>query len=120
MPTIKYFEDLFIWQESRKLANEIHHHFSDLKDYSFKDQIRRASVSVMNNIAEGFERSSDVEFKRFLDISKAFCGEVRSMLYLASDFAYIEVETAESIIKKCRLLSVGIQKLIGSLNRSSD
>jgi len=62
-----------------------------LKDFGFKDQICRASVSVMNNIAEGFERRSDAEFKRFLFIAKGSCGEVRSMLYLALELRYIKM-----------------------------
>jgi len=64
----------------------------DNRDFGFKDQIQRASVSIKNNIAEGFERSSDAEFKRFLFISKGSCGEVRSMLYLAKGLNYITNE----------------------------
>lgn len=119
MATIKRFEDLFIWQESRKLTNEIYNNFSKLTDFSFKDQIQRASVSIMNNIAEGFERYSDIEFKRFLDIAKASCGEVRSMLYLANDLNYIDAETANDLQNNCRLLAAGIQKLINSINKKS-
>lgn len=83
------FEDLVIWQKSRILVNDCYRIFRDLKDYSFKDQILRASVSIMNNIAEGFERKGDKELRKFLYISKGSCGEVRSMLYLALDCGYI-------------------------------
>jgi len=115
MVTIKKFEDLMIWQESRKLIIEIYAEFKDNRDYGFRDQIQRAAVSIMNNIAEGFERYSDVEFKRFLSISKASCGEVRSMLFLAEDLKYIEKEQAKNLRNKSRLLSGGIQNLINKL-----
>ena len=99
MSTIKKFEELVIWQNARKLINEIYKEMNGIKDFGFKDQIQRASVSIMNNIAEGFERYSDTEFRRFLDISKASCGEVRSMLYLAEDLHYLNNNTAENAIK---------------------
>ena len=83
MTTIKNFEDLMIWQDARVLVGAVYALMKESKDFGFKDQIQRASVSVMNNIAEGFERKSDSEFNRFLDIAKASCGEVRSMIYLA-------------------------------------
>ncbi len=71
----------------------------------------------MNNIAEGFERYVDIEFKRFLDISKASCEEVRSMLYLANDLKYIDSSTVDTLQESCRLLSAGIQKPIISINK---
>ncbi|MFZ4548235.1 MAG: four helix bundle protein, partial [Bacteroidales bacterium] len=85
MATINRLEDLEVWKESKKLALAIYSHFRPLKDFGFRDQICRASVSVMNNIAEGFERNSDKEFQRFLSISKGSLGEVRSMIILAID-----------------------------------
>ncbi|MCY1635018.1 four helix bundle protein [Marinifilum sp. D737] len=116
MATVKYFEDLMIWQESRKLVNDIYNQFKICRDYGFKDQIQRAAVSVMNNIAEGFERKSNSEFKRFLDIAKSSCGEVRSMLYLAEDMEYIEKENAEALRNECKLLAGSIVKLKKSMN----
>lgn len=115
MSTITKFEDLMIWQNSRKLINELYKEINGIKDFGFKDQIQRASVSIMNNIAEGFERNSDTEFRRFLDISKASCGEVRSMLYLAEDLHYIDITKAEILRKECRLISGSIQNLINRL-----
>lgn len=76
MSKIESFEELVIWQESRELVTIVYNVFEKSKDYSFKDQIQRASVSVMNNISEGFERGSNAEFIRFLFISKASAGEV--------------------------------------------
>lgn len=86
---IEKFEDILAWQKSQKLAHNAYKLFKTNKDYSFRDQICRASVSVSNNIAEGFERRSTKEFLMFLYIAKGSCGEVRSMLYLALDLNYI-------------------------------
>ena len=90
MKTVTEFEGLLIWQDAKKLTKDIYKYFGKLKDYGFRDQIQRASVSVMNNIAEGFERSSDKEFIYFLNVAKASAGEVRSQLYLAFDLEYLE------------------------------
>ena len=77
------FEEIIAWQKSKDLCKEIYLLFENSKDYSFKDQIQRATVSIMNNIAEGYERRTNNEFKHFLYIAKGSCGEVRSMLALA-------------------------------------
>ena len=76
------FENLYVWQESRELINIIYKIMSSCRDYGFKDQIQRAAVSIMNNIAEGFESGSDAKFLNFLNISRGSCAEDRSMLYL--------------------------------------
>ncbi|MBU1012353.1 MAG: four helix bundle protein [Bacteroidetes bacterium] len=81
MGTIKNFEDLEIWMISRELVNLIYSDLRKCHDFAFKDQITRAGISSMNNIAEGFCRSSDSEFKQFLNISKGSSGEVKSMYY---------------------------------------
>ncbi len=86
---IEKFEDIIDWQKSKLLSKSIYGHFRNNKDYGFKDQIQRASVSIMNNIAEGFERKGDKELSHFLFIAKGSCGEVRSMLYLALELKYI-------------------------------
>jgi four helix bundle protein len=80
---VERFEDIIAWQKAKELTQLAYKTFSNHKDFSFKDQIQRASLSVMNNIAEGFERKSNNEFKQFLFIAKGSYGEVRSMLYLA-------------------------------------
>jgi len=92
---ITNFEDLDVWKKSRKLVNEIYsltkkQRFS--KDFGLVDQIRRSAVSVMSNIAEGFERGSNTEFIRFLYIAKASCGETRSHLFIAFDQGYLSEE----------------------------
>ena len=89
---MKRFEDSVVWQKSKKLNIEMYQTFNELKDFGFKDQVLRASVSIMNNIAEGFERASQKELRKFLYISKGSAGEVRSMLVLAKDLNYISGE----------------------------
>ncbi len=89
---IERFEDIIAWQKAKELTVQIYSLFNESKDFSFRDQIQRASVSVMNNIAEGFERKSNKEFKQFLYIAKGSCGEVRSMLIVASELGKIEPE----------------------------
>jgi four helix bundle protein len=105
------FEDIIAWQKARLLTIDIYKIFNDIKDYGFKNQIQRASVSVMNNIAEGYERKSNNEFGRFLYIAKGSCGEVRSMLYLAKD---LEI-TNEDYLNKSILLSEEISRIISGL-----
>ncbi len=93
------FEDLIIWQDAQKLAYELYRLTSDNKDYGFIDQIRRAALSISNNIAEGFEKDSKNEFRRFLRISKGSCGEVRSMLHLGIKLGYFQNDTYLALIK---------------------
>lgn len=92
MTTIRTFEDIIAWQKARELTNRIY----DLsrggifsRDFGLCDQIRRAAVSVMSNIAEGFERDGNAEFRQALSIAKGSAGEVRSQLYVALDNGYI-------------------------------
>ena len=98
MATINRFEDLEIWQEARKLAKEIHiiSIETGLKsDFKFKEQIKSSSGSVMDNIAEGFERDGNIEFRQFLSIAKGSAGETRSQLYRVFDFDYINEQRFE-------------------------
>jgi four helix bundle protein len=111
---IDKFEDIIAWQKSKFLTIEIYKIFSSLKDYGFKDQIQRASVSVMNNIAEGFERRGDKEFKKFLFIAKGSCGEVRSMIGLASELHYISEQNSQILYDQ----SCEISKILSGLIRS--
>ena len=94
MSTIKDFEDLEIWQLARELTNYVYSDFRNCKDFSFKDQISRAGISIMNNISEGFCRNGNAEFRQFLKISKGSAGEVKSMYYIAEDQHYLIKETA--------------------------
>jgi four helix bundle protein len=79
---INKFEDIISWKKSGKLTINIYSLFNNCKDYSYANQIKRATISIMNNIAEGFERNTNKEFRNFLFIAKGSCAEVRSMLYV--------------------------------------
>jgi four helix bundle protein len=95
MPTIKRFEEIEAWQTARDLTKRIYA-VTDLgkfaRDFGLRDQIRRASVSVMSNIAEGFESQTQQQFIRYLSIAKASAGEVRSQLYVSRDLNYLTEE----------------------------
>jgi four helix bundle protein len=108
---IEKFEDILSWQKGKELTSALYLEFNNCRDYGFKDQIQRASVSIMNNIAEGFERRSNKEFRQFLFIAKGSCGEVRSMLYLAKDLKYLSNEQFDKQFKLC----VEISKLLSGL-----
>lgn len=110
------FEDIIAWKKGQDLAIEIYGVFKNSKDFGFKDQICRATVSISNNIAEGFDRSSNADFKRFLFISLASCSEVKSMLYLAERLNYIEKDKAELLRQNCIEISQIITGFIKSLN----
>jgi len=118
---VKNFEELEIWKEARKLTRAIYQltkreKFS--RDFSLRDQIQRAVVSIMSNIAEGFERDGNQEFVQFLYVAKASCGEVRSQLYVAFDQGYILKADSEESIVAFRRLSGMIGNLIRYLRRS--
>ncbi len=106
------FENLEIWQEAVELAARVYDLFHGCRDFGFRDQVQRASVSVSSNIAEGYERDSNVEFIRFLFIAKASCGEVRSQAYLAQRVKLIDDRLAAELIEHARRISRRIKKLI--------
>ena len=89
------------------------------QDFGFRDQIQRAAVSVMNNIAEGFERGSRADFARFLDIAKGSCGEVRSMTYTAEDLGYMHTSQASDIREAALTLTKGIAALTKTLRNKN-
>lgn len=120
MATINRFEDLEIWQEARRLAKVIHKISieTNLKtDFKFKEQIKSSSGSVMDNIAEGFERDGNLEFRQFLSIAKGSAGETRSQLYRLFDFEYISERDFEQLKDDYEKLSGKIKNFIVYLNR---
>lgn len=111
---VERFEDLIAWQKARQLTTAIYRITTQgefAKDFGLRDQIRRAAVSVMSNIAEGFERGSRGEFHQFLVVAKASCAEVRSQLYVAQDVGYINQETFDTVNSSTSELS----RIIGGL-----
>ena len=117
MKKINYFEELIAWQKARELTKQIYSitksgHFS--KDFGLRDQIRKASVSIMSNLAEGFERGGRAEFHQFVVIAKGSCAQVRPQLNVACDAGYLTRDQFEV------LMSVGseLSRIIGGLRAS--
>jgi len=122
MVEIKRFEDIEGWKEARELVSAIYAVSSKgsfAKDSELKDQIRRAAVSVMSSIAEGFERGGDKEFSQFLSLAKASCGEVRSQLYVALDQKYLSEEQFQSISEQTTHVSQLIAGFMRYLRQSN-
>lgn len=126
MARIERFEEIEAWRLARRATNRVY----DItctepfcRDYALVNQIRRASVSVMSNIAEGFEREGNKEFLQFLAIAKGSCGEVRSQLYIAADRNYIDTGTFEEIakllIETSKTISGFMKYLQGTTERGS-
>jgi four helix bundle protein len=115
MAAVKPIEDLRIWKDARRLVSDVYCAFGAGTeaecDFGLRNQIQRCAVSVMNNVAEGFERSTDVEFARFLDIAKGSCGEVRCMYYIAEDIGYVPKEAAAERRNTASSISRGIASL---------
>lgn len=112
---ITKFEEIIAWQKGQRLAVQIYSTFNSCRDYGFRDQIQRAVVSITNNIAEGYERQSNKEFKNFLFIAKGSSGEVRSMLLIALELKYISKRDFDNLYalteEISRLLSGSIKTL---------
>ena len=121
MAKITRFEELIAWQKARVMTREIYRVTSSGKfaqDFGLKDQIRRAAVSVMSNIAEGFERGGRGEFHQMLSIAKASCAEVRSELYVAADAGYVDQATCAKlfpIIEEVGRIVGGLRVSVGEM-----
>jgi len=119
----KRFEDLVAWQKARLLASEIYRISASgdfARDFGLRDQIRRAAVSVMSNVAEGFERASRPEFHHFIVIAKASCAEVRSQLYVALDAGYLTRQAFEPLNAQTEELSGILGGLRAAIQRQRD
>ncbi len=111
---VKKFEDLIAWQKSRVLVREVYRLTGKQnfrRDFGLTDQIRRAAVSVMSNIAEGFDRGSRAEFHQFLVIAKGSCAEVRSQIYIALDAGYLEQKEFQQL----NTLANEVARIVGGL-----
>jgi four helix bundle protein len=106
------FENLEVWKEAVELAVRVYELFRNCRDFAFRGQIQEAAVSVSSNIAEGYERSSNAEFVRFLDIARGSCGEVRSQTYVAARVKLLAGADAESLIADAKRLSKRIARLM--------
>jgi four helix bundle protein len=116
---VEKFEDLVVWQKARTWCSEIYRLTREgafARDFGLRDQIRRAAVSVMSNIAEGFERGKRPEFHQFVCVAKGSCAEVRSQLVIALDCGYLNQDDYD------RLMALGqeIARLLGALRKSLD
>ena len=121
MSAVKDFEELAIFQKARELSKKIYpvtNREVFKSDYRFVQQIRAAAGSIMDNIAEGFERTGNKEFLNFLYIAKGSCGEVRSQLIRANDIGYLTPEEYEELYTECRKLSAGIMNFIKEIKAS--
>lgn len=115
--TINKFEDLVAWQKARELTKSIYIATRKeifAKDFGLSGQIQRASVSIMSNIAEGFDRSNPAEFHQFLVIAKGSCAEVRSQLYVALDIGYLSLSEFDVLFKRAQELA----RVLGGLRAS--
>ena len=121
MAAVKDFEELAIFQKARELSKKIYpitQRGEFKNDFRFVQQIRAAAGSIMDNIAEGFERGGNKEFLNFLYIAKGSCGEVRSQLIRANDVGYFTQEEYDELYKECRNLSAGIMNFIKEIKAS--
>lgn len=109
---IEKFEDIEVWKDGMNLTAELYKLLSGCRDFGFRDQLQRASVSIPSNIAEGYERNTNKEYIQFLYIAKGSCGELRTQLYLAEKLGYITSENANHLINKTRKISSMLYNLI--------
>ncbi|HWC66408.1 MAG TPA: four helix bundle protein [Thermoanaerobaculia bacterium] len=119
MPTIERFEEVKAWKKGRELASSIYRVTASgmvAKDFELRDQLRRAALSVVSNIAEGFERRGDREFRRFLSIAKGSAGEIRAQMYVALDAGLV----AEADFQEVLALATETSRVIGGLMRYLD
>ncbi|MHB8647362.1 MAG: four helix bundle protein [Thermomicrobiales bacterium] len=114
MGRVERFEDLIAWQKARRMTREVYRITMQVefaKDYGLARQIQRASVSIMSNVAEGFERGGRAEFHQFLSTAKASCAETRSLLYVALDAEYLDEKTFERLLENAD----EVARIIGGL-----
>lgn len=122
MATYRTFEELDIWQKARAFANEVHTHINQgllSRDFGLRDQLNRSSGSIMDNIAEGFERGGTKEFIQFLSFSKGSAGEARSQIYRAFDRRYLDESSFSSLLNDALEISKGLSGFMTYLSKSS-
>ncbi|HRK91212.1 MAG TPA: four helix bundle protein [Anaerolineales bacterium] len=115
MTTAKRFEDLEVWQRAKDLTNLIYKYSTDgtfARDFGLRDQMRRAAVSIMSNIAEGFESQTQVQFIKYLGLAKGSAGELRAQLYIARDQGYISEENFSELFLLAEICSKQLARII--------
>ncbi|RQD66816.1 MAG: four helix bundle protein [Desulfonatronovibrio sp. MSAO_Bac4] len=115
---IERFEDIEAWRESRILVKDMYGILGDCGDFGFRNQIQRASLSIMSNIAEGFDRHTNKEFIQFLIIARGSCAEVRSLLYAGLDVGYFSEEQFANFMDSCLKISMLLNGFIRYLKKS--
>ncbi|MEZ9551885.1 four helix bundle protein [Vibrio breoganii] len=108
------FEDLDVWKRSARLSVEVYRHFKESRDFGFKDQITRSSLSISSNIAEGYERRSNKELINFLSYAKGSCGELRSQTYIGIEIGYINRELGNAWIQEAEEISRMLSSLMAA------
>ncbi len=122
MATIQRFEDLECWQRARRLANAVYainNKLSEARDYTLRDQVRKSAISIMANIAEGFERGGAKEFISFLSIARGSVAETKSHLYLSFDRKYIDAAELKEMLSLADEIVRQISALIGYLQKTA-
>jgi four helix bundle protein len=109
---VKRFEDLDIWNLGREIVRDVYGDFATCKDFEFRNQINKAAISIMNNIAEGYGRESKKEFHQFLNVAKSSCNEVKNMYYIAEDLGYLVTEICNARRIRCEHEKNSIAKLM--------
>ena len=115
-----YFEELSSWSFAKKLTIQVYELMQNNHDYGFREQIQRAAVSIMNNIAEGSEAGSPQAFVRYLYIAKGSCAEVRSMVYLCKELNYCSEEEYQHLLNECNIISAAINNHIKYLRNMTN
>lgn len=121
MATIEKFEDLEIWKEARVIVNKVYKISTETNlknDFGLKNQVKNSSGSIMDNIAEGFERGGNMEFRQFLSYAKGSAGETRSQIHRLFDYSYIDKEEYDSLLIELENISKKISNFIKYLNKN--
>lgn len=114
------FEKLDVWRISARLSVDIYRHFAESRDYGFKDQITRSSLSVPSNIAEGMTRNGDREKHHFLSMANGSCSELRTQIYIGSEVGLIPREVSKDWVGRCKRIASMLSALQRQINQSGD
>jgi four helix bundle protein len=112
-------EDLEVWQRGCRFAVDIFETFSSCRNFTMQDQIQRAALSIPSNVAEGYERDSNKEFVRFLNISKGSCGELRTQLYISRKLRFIKKADSDRLVTESKEISAMLHRLARAVRNAS-